>query len=94
MPSAREGAGELPGKYFYFSIITRMAGGILLRVMRRTLLEHITDLEQKIEVLRTRMKEAGRSEAELSQWKIDLGIAERSLVYYRKAFDLEQKISG
>ena len=40
------------------------------------------------------MKEAGRSEAELSQWKIDLGIAERSLVYYRKAFDLEQKISG
>jgi len=71
-----------------------MSVGILLRVMQRTLLEHITDLEQKIETLKTRMNEAGRTDSERSQWKIDLGIAERSLVYYRKAFDLEQKISG
>lgn len=61
--------------------------------MERTLLEHISDLERKIETLKNRLKEAGRTQEERNQAMIDLGIAERSLVYYRKAFDLEQEIS-
>lgn len=66
---------------------------ILATEMERTLLEHISDLERKIETLKNRLKEAGRTQEERNQAMIDLGIAERSLVYYRKAFDLEQEIS-
>lgn len=60
--------------------------------MQRTLSEHIIELEQKIEVFKRRLDEDGRTGGERLQSKIDLGIAERSLVYYRKAFELEQRI--
>lgn len=61
--------------------------------MERTLLEQISDLERKIETLKNRLKEAGRSQEERNQAMIDLGIAERSLVYYRKAFNRGQEIT-
>jgi hypothetical protein len=55
--------------------------------------EHIIHLEQKIEALKTEIHDPERTPAELRVVRIDLGIAERSLVHFRKAFELEQKIS-
>lgn len=61
--------------------------------MQRTLREHITDLERKIESLKKEIHESGKSLLEKREISIDLGIAERSLVHFRKAFELEQRLS-
>jgi hypothetical protein len=61
--------------------------------MQRTLSEHITYLEQRIDALRKQLEEPGKSPAEQHEIKIDLGIAERSLVYFQKAYALEQRLS-
>jgi hypothetical protein len=61
--------------------------------LQRTLREHIAYLEQKIEIFKKELEEPEKSLMERSELRTDLGIAERSLVFFRKAFDLEQKIS-
>jgi hypothetical protein len=60
--------------------------------MQRTLSEHIKYLEGKIEALNEEMKSPGRTAAEKAEIKIDLGIAERSLVHFQKAFELERRL--
>jgi hypothetical protein len=61
--------------------------------MQRTLREHIDYLEQKIGALTTELEQSGQSSHHLSQIGIDIGIAERSLTHFRKAYELEQKLS-
>lgn len=61
--------------------------------MQRTLKEHISYLEQKIETLNKDLYDPGKSFATQTEIRTDLGIAECALVHFRKAFKLEQKIS-
>lgn len=61
--------------------------------MQRTLSEHITYLEQRIESLKREVDEPGKSPNEIDQISIDIGIAERSLVHFKKAYELELKLS-
>lgn len=61
--------------------------------MQRTLSEHISYLAQRIEVLKNEFENPKRSPLEKTEIKIDLGIAERSLVHFQKAFELEKKLS-
>ena len=61
--------------------------------MQRTLREHITHLERKIESLKKESRQPGKSLTEQKEINIDLGIAERSLVHFRKAFELEERLS-
>ncbi|MGC2637218.1 MAG: hypothetical protein WA294_08555 [Acidobacteriaceae bacterium] len=61
--------------------------------MQRTLHEHIVYLEQKIESLKKELEEPGKSPSQQNEIEIDLGIAERALAHFRKAFDFEQRLS-
>ena len=60
--------------------------------MQRTLSEHIAYLEQKIEALKKQLEEPERIASEQNEIEIDLGIAERALAHFRKAFDFEQRL--
>ena len=62
--------------------------------MQRTLREHLTYLEQRIEALHKEMLEPGKSRSAKNEISIDLGIAERSLLHFQKAFELEEKLSN
>jgi hypothetical protein len=61
--------------------------------MQRTLREHIDYLEQKIETLQSELEQAGKSPHNLNEIEIDIGIAERSLMHFRKAYELELRVS-
>jgi hypothetical protein len=60
--------------------------------MQRTLREHITYLEQKIEALKEELRDLRKPTAEQNEVAVDLGMAERALVHFRKAFYLELKL--
>jgi hypothetical protein len=60
--------------------------------MQRPLANHIMSLEQKIGALNLRLNEGGLTPLETNEVRIDLGIAERALVHFRKAFELEQRL--
>jgi hypothetical protein len=60
--------------------------------MQRTLSEHIAYLEQKIDALKKQLQESETTPSQQSEIRIDLGIAERSLVHFQKAFDFETKL--
>ena len=61
--------------------------------MQRTLREHITYLQQKIDALNSQLIDPDKTDFQRGQLRIDLGIAVRSLEHFQKAFDLEQKLS-
>jgi hypothetical protein len=61
--------------------------------MQRTLSEHITYLEKKIAALKAELEKPGQTQLQKTEIKVDLGIAERALVNFRRAFALEQKVS-
>jgi hypothetical protein len=61
--------------------------------MQRPLQDHIAYLEQRIEILKAQQSDAERTAGERLQSSIDLRIAERALVHFRKAFELEQRVS-
>lgn len=61
--------------------------------MQRTLREHIDYLEQKIEALKKLLDDPNNTFHELDQIGIDIGIAERSLLHFRKAYELEMRVS-
>ena len=60
--------------------------------MQRSLSEHITYLEQKIAMLKKQLEEPERAASEQNEIEIDLGIAERALAHFRRAFDFEQRL--
>jgi hypothetical protein len=62
--------------------------------MQRSLQEHIAHLEQRIDFFKQQLKDPDHSPREHASLQIDLDIAERALVYFRKAFELERKISN
>jgi hypothetical protein len=61
--------------------------------MERTLGEKIANLEKRIEVLKKELGDPTRSTFARNETKIDLGTAERSLEHFKKAYELERKIS-
>jgi hypothetical protein len=63
--------------------------------MDKPLQEHVTRLEQRIESLRRQLAEpTGKSIESQSDLRIDLGLAERALGYFHRAYELERKISN
>ena len=60
--------------------------------MQRTLSEHITYLEQKIAMFKKQLEEPGKTASEQNEIEIDLGIAERALAHFRRAFDFEERL--
>ena len=61
--------------------------------MQRTLREHISLLEEKISLLKKELESPGKTSIEKTEIEIDLGIAERALLHFQKAFVLEHKLS-
>jgi len=61
--------------------------------MQRTLSEHIRYLEERIQALNTELEDPDRLPSALSEIQVDIGIATRSLEHFRKAFELEEKLS-
>lgn len=62
--------------------------------MQRTLQEHISHLERKIESIKAQLERSQGSAEFQKGLKLNLEIAETSLALFRKAFDLENKISN
>lgn len=60
--------------------------------MQRTLSEHITYLEQKIDAFKKQLEEPGKTASQQNEIEIDLGIAERALAHFQRAFDFEQRL--
>ncbi|HEY1808431.1 MAG TPA: hypothetical protein VGG42_07695 [Acidobacteriaceae bacterium] len=65
-----------------------------LASVQRTLQDHITHLEQKIESLRTQLQNSGHSAEFKKGLRLNLEVAETSLALFRKAYDLERKIAN
>jgi hypothetical protein len=61
--------------------------------MQRTLSEHIRYLEERIKALNKELEEPDKLPSAQSEIRVDIGIATRSLEHFRKAFELEQKLS-
>ncbi|HEY1804246.1 MAG TPA: hypothetical protein VGG45_07165 [Terracidiphilus sp.] len=60
--------------------------------MQRTLSDHISRIEDRLESLNKELEDPSRSAVEREQIGIDIGIAERSLAHFKKAYALEQKL--
>jgi hypothetical protein len=60
--------------------------------VQRTLQDHIAHLERKIESIKQQLEDSGRSPEFQKGLRLNLEIAETSLVLFRKAYDLEGKI--
>ena len=61
--------------------------------MQRTLREHISFLEEKIAALKKELENTAIPPIEKTEIEIDLGIAERALAHFQKAFALELRLS-
>jgi hypothetical protein len=62
--------------------------------MQKPLQEHISQLETKIVVLKRRLRDPDLPAYQISELELDLANAEQAVVLFRKAFELEQKISN
>ncbi|HEX4286116.1 MAG TPA: hypothetical protein VHZ28_13560 [Terracidiphilus sp.] len=60
--------------------------------MQRSLQEHIARLEEKVIVLRRKLRENDLLPYQRTEQELDLTNAEQALVLFRKAYELEQKI--
>ena len=61
--------------------------------MHRPLSEHIAYLEHKSEAIKAALNDPGRTAADRVNLRMDLDLAERALSSFRKALDLERRIS-
>jgi len=62
--------------------------------MQQTLQEHILRLEEKIVVLKRELRAVGLSDYEKQEKQLDLDNAEQALALFRRAYELERKISS
>jgi hypothetical protein len=62
--------------------------------MQEPLLDRIANLERKVRLLKERMEEADRTDGERNAMQIDLDIAQRALVHFRRALEREPKLSN
>ena len=60
--------------------------------MDRTLREHISHLEQKLQALNHQIMENRRTQAERNRIESEIRAAQLALTYYRKALELEQQV--
>ena len=60
--------------------------------MDRTLRDHISFLEQRLQELSGRLMENARTLDERNRLEIEIRAAELALSYYRKALDLEKQV--
>ena len=67
--------------------------GLLRAKMNRSVGEHISILEQRLAELNNRLMETARTRAERNRIESEIKAAELTLDYYRKALELEQRIS-
>ncbi|HVN93191.1 MAG TPA: hypothetical protein VMT38_05830 [Terracidiphilus sp.] len=61
--------------------------------MQRTLSEHISHLEERLASLNKELENPSRTSVERSAIMIDIGIAERSLAHFKKAYELELRLN-
>ena len=61
--------------------------------MQHTLHEHIILLEQRIQILRDQLTGGVRESVEIERVSAEINTAELALLYYRKAFELENQTS-
>jgi hypothetical protein len=61
--------------------------------MQRTLSDHISHLEEKLLLLNKELENPSRSAVERGEITIDIGIAERSLAHFKKAYELERRLN-
>ena len=61
--------------------------------MERTLGEHVTSLQNRIQSLRKQLTDPTRTEIEGNRIQTEIQVAELALGYYRKAFELEREIA-
>jgi hypothetical protein len=61
--------------------------------MQRTLQEHVFQLEERIQRLRDELTKPTLKAEEFHRISSELRAAELALTFYRKAFELEQRIS-
>lgn len=61
--------------------------------MQRPLMEHIAQLERKTAILKKEIRDADLPAYQQSERELDLSNAEEALALFRKAYELEQKIS-
>jgi hypothetical protein len=59
--------------------------------MQHTLHDHIILLEQRIQILKDQLTRVDRSSMEISRISSEIQTAELALLYYRKAFELENR---
>jgi len=61
--------------------------------MQQTLQQHLSNLEKKIAGIEAALNEPGRNKDEKMDLRLDLDLAERALAHFRRAFDLESRLS-
>lgn len=62
--------------------------------MQNTLHEHIMRLELNIQTMRDQLTDPHLVDAERDHIKTEIRVAELALVYYRKAYELEQTVTS
>ena len=61
--------------------------------MERTLGEHVTYLQNRIQSLQKQLTDTTLTEIERNRVQTEIHVAELALGYYRKAFELEREIA-
>ncbi|HEX4284809.1 MAG TPA: hypothetical protein VHZ28_06925 [Terracidiphilus sp.] len=61
--------------------------------MQRSLQEHIARLEEKIIILKRKLRDDDLLPYQRTEQELDLANAEQAIVLFRKAYELEQRIS-
>ena len=61
--------------------------------MQRPLSEHTRRLEEKIVILKRLLRDEGLPAYQRTERELDLANAKEALTYYRKAYEIEQRLA-